>query len=38
MNVFGAIFEENGSIGKLRDLLGHFNKKDTVDFKKYHLL
>jgi len=30
--MFGLIFEVNGNIGKLRDLLGHFNEKDTVEF------
>jgi len=32
MTLVGAIFEENSNIGKLWDLLGHFDKKDTVDF------
>jgi len=31
MTVFGAISEVNCSIGILWDLLGHFDKKDTVD-------
>lgn len=38
MSVFGAIFEGSSCIGKLRDLLGHFDKKDAVDFNKYHFL
>jgi len=29
MTVFGAIFEVNSSLCKLRDLLGHFDEKDT---------
>jgi len=32
MTAFGAIFEVNSSIGKLWDLLGHSDEKDTVDF------
>jgi len=32
--VFGAIFELNSPIGKLWDLLEHFDKKDTVAHKK----
>jgi len=32
MTVLGAIFEVNSSIGKLWDLLGHFDKKDTFFF------
>jgi len=32
MTVFGTIFEVNSSIGKLWNLLGHSDKKDTVDF------
>jgi len=32
MTVFGTIFEVNSSIGKLWDLLVHFEKKDTFDF------
>jgi len=35
MTVFGAIFEVNSCIGKLWDLLGHFDKKDTFDFNKH---
>jgi len=31
MTVFGAIFEVNSSIGKLKDLLGHFDEKDTIE-------
>jgi len=31
MTVFGAIYEVNGSIGKLSNVLGDFNKKDVVD-------
>jgi len=38
MTVFGAIFEVKSSIGKLWVLLGHFDKKDTVDFNKCHFL
>jgi len=38
MTVFGAIFEVNNSIGKLRDLQGHFDKKDTVDVNKIIML
>jgi len=33
MTMFGAIFEVNSSIGRLWDLFGHFNEKDTVNFK-----
>jgi len=29
--VFSAIFEVNNHIGKLWDLLEHFDEKDTVD-------
>jgi len=32
MTAFGRIFEVNVSIGKLFDLLGHFDVEDTVDF------
>jgi len=32
MTVFDSIFEVNASIGKLWDLLGHFDKKDALDF------
>jgi len=32
MTICGAIFDVNSSIGKLWDLLGYFDKKDTVDF------
>jgi len=38
MTMFGAIFEVNNSIGKLWELLGHFDYKDTVDFTKCHFL
>jgi len=38
MTVFGTIFEVKNSIGKLWDLLGHSNKKGTVDFDKCHFL
>jgi len=38
MTGFSAIFKVNSSIGKLWDLLGHFDIKDMVDFKKYHYL
>jgi len=34
MTVFGTIFEVNSSIGKLLDLLGHFDVRDMVDFDK----
>jgi len=34
MTVFRAIFEVNSSIGKLWDLLGHYDKKDMVFLKK----
>jgi len=33
MTAFGAIFEVNSSIGKLWDLLGHFDEKSAIDFK-----
>jgi len=32
MTVFDVIFEVDSSIGKLCNLLGHFNEKDKVDF------
>jgi len=35
MPVFGAIFEVKSSIGKLGELLGHLDKKYSVDFNKY---
>jgi len=38
ITMFGAIFEVNSSIGKLQNLLGHFDEKGTVDFIKYHFL
>jgi len=38
MTVFGTIFEVNSSIGKLCELSGHFDQKDTAYFKKYHFL
>jgi len=31
----GAIFEVNCRIGKLRDLLGHFDKNNAVDIDNY---
>jgi len=34
MTVSGTTFEVNSRIGKLWDLLGHFDKKDTGDFIK----
>jgi len=33
MTIFRAIFEINSGIGKLWDLLGHFDKKDMVCLK-----
>jgi len=38
MAVFGATFEVNSIIGTLRDLLGHFDKKDTLGFITYLFL
>jgi len=38
ITVLGAIFVVNSSVGKLWDLLGHFDEKDTVDFDEYHFL
>jgi len=35
MTVFCAIFEVNRSIGKLWDLLGHFDKKDMFFTKRW---
>jgi len=35
MTLFGAIFEVNNRVGKLWYLLGHFDKKGTIDFNKY---
>jgi len=36
--MFGKNFQVNSSIGKFRDLLGHFDQKDAVDFSQYHFL
>jgi len=36
MTLFGSNFEVNSSIDKLRDLLGHFDKKEMADFIKYY--
>jgi len=36
--LFGAIFEVNSSIGKLWDLLGHFDEKDMIDLNNYCFL
>jgi len=38
ITVFGAVFEVNRSIGRLWDLLGHFNEKDMSDCNKYYFL
>jgi len=38
MATYGSIFEVNSRVVKLWDLLGHFDKKDKVDFDKYYLL
>jgi len=35
MTVFGAIFEVKSSIGKLWNLLGHFDEKDMLNFNKF---
>jgi len=32
VGVFGTIFEVSSVIGKLWDLLGHFDEKEMVDF------
>jgi len=32
ISMFGAIFKVNSIIGKLWDLLGHFDENDVVDF------
>jgi len=35
MTKFGTIFEAKISYDELRDLLGHFDEKDTIDFNIY---
>jgi len=36
MNVFGTIFKVNSSLGKLRDLLGHFDKIPVFFIKQFY--
>jgi len=38
MTLFGKFLEVNSSIGKLRDLLGHLDEKEPIDFNKYGFL
>jgi len=38
LTLFEIFFEVSSSIGKLGDLLGHFDEKDKVDFNKFHFL